>query len=141
MTTMTPAPPGDKPHTAVAPGRTRRRIKNQPVKAAAAMAHKVPPMNQGQWAARSPAKVTGMDPAIMQPNRALEKVKTFWGTAISRPLTARTMPADMDPNRREAGSLTARKAAISRAESPASISQRPAAAIFGFMVSPELLEV
>src|SRR5512133_2073567 len=104
---MAEAAPGARPHTAVVPGKTWRRIRNQPSPALAAMIDTVAPRKRGQSAATL-ASVAGCRLwAIRQPSTPCASANRGLGTPSRISRDDSRMPASMQPSSTPAGKWSA----------------------------------
>ena len=102
---MAVAPPGAEPQTAVVPGRTLKRLMNQPRKLEAASVATTTPANSGQ-SSRKAEKISGeMDAAIRQPTIACAAPNAGLGTRMVAPLVPAMIAASIGPMSSAAGML------------------------------------
>jgi hypothetical protein len=107
ISTMADAAPGAKPHTAVVPGNTWRRIISQPSTALARITAQVTSKNTGQPAATLASADGFMLAAIRQPSTPCPKANPTGGTLSRMSRVENTIPAAMHPSNTAAGKCTA----------------------------------
>ena len=111
------AAPGEEPQTAVVPGSTRQRLMSHPSTLEAKTVAATTPRKSGH-SARNTGKMPGeIDAAIRQPTMDCAAANRGVGILTVAPLMPQTMPANIGPMSRAAGSAANSSSATNSSES------------------------